>query len=93
MHDSSFVLTIHPQAEYDWDKCILRNPITGERPDFTEIIARTVGNEAGSYLISVNVEVKILEKAATEQSETVARNLPKGKGVITSVNPQKLLAS
>lgn len=71
----------------------MRNPITGERPDFTEIIARTVGNEAGSYLISVNVEVKILEKAATEQSETVARNLPKGKGVITSVNPQKLLAS
>lgn len=88
-----FVLTIHPQAEYDWDKCILRNPITGERPDFTEIIARTVGNEAGSYLISVNVEVQILEKATAGESETVARNLSKGKGAITSVNPQKLLAS
>jgi hypothetical protein len=88
-----FVLSIHPQAEYDWDKCIMRHPITGERPDFTKIIAQAVGNESGSYLISVNIEVQILEKAAIEQSEIVTRNLPKTAKAIAPVKSQELLAS
>ncbi len=42
-----YVLSINPQAEYDWDKYVIRNPITGERPDFTNTI---VNNQSGSYL-------------------------------------------
>jgi hypothetical protein len=89
-----FVLSIHPQAQYDWDKCTIRNPITGERPDFTEIIAQAVGHEAGSYLICVNIEVQVLEKAAIGQTETVPLNLPIGTNkAIAPVKSQKLLAS
>ncbi|MBF2019772.1 MAG: hypothetical protein IGR93_06630 [Hydrococcus sp. C42_A2020_068] len=88
-----FVLSIHPQAQYDWDKCILRHPITGERPDFNEIIAQAVGNEAGSYLIRVNIEVQVLEKAALGQSETVSLSPTKGTKAIASVKSQELLAS
>jgi hypothetical protein len=88
-----FVLSIHPQAQYDWDKCILRHPITGERPDLTEIIAQAMGNEAGSYLIAVNIEVQVLEKAALAQSETVPLNPSKGTKAIAPVKSQELLAS
>jgi hypothetical protein len=69
-----YVLSINPQAQYDWDKCVLRNPITGERPDFTQIIANAVGNEVGSYLISVNIEVQVLQKVAIDRSEVVSRD-------------------
>ena len=33
-----YVLSINSQAEHDWDKCIMRNPITGERPDLNRAI-------------------------------------------------------
>jgi hypothetical protein len=88
-----FVLNIHPQAQYDWDKCVLRNPITGEHPDLTKIMAQAVGNESGSYLVAVNIEVQILEKAAIEQSETVTLSSSKGTKAIAAVKPQELLAS
>lgn len=59
-----YVLSINSQAKHDWDKCIIRNPITGERPDLNSAIAQTVANEPGSYLISVQIEVEVLEKVA-----------------------------
>ncbi|MGK7877079.1 MAG: hypothetical protein AB4426_28445 [Xenococcaceae cyanobacterium] len=88
-----YVLSINPHAQYDWDQCILRNPITGEHPDFTAMIAQAVGNEPGSYLVAVNVEVKVLEKAPVPQSEEVALDLPKGTKAITAVKPKTLVAS
>jgi hypothetical protein len=45
-----YILKIDTQANNEWDKCILRNPLTGERPDLNNIIAKVVGNESGSYL-------------------------------------------
>lgn len=59
-----YVLSINSQAEHDWDKCIMRNPITGERPDLNRAIAQAIGNQPGSYLISLQIEVEILEKVA-----------------------------
>lgn len=56
-----YVLSINSQAEHDWDKCVIRNPITGERPDLNSAIAQAIGNQPGSYLISLQIEVEILE--------------------------------
>ncbi|MGF1480569.1 MAG: hypothetical protein ACFB4I_13945 [Cyanophyceae cyanobacterium] len=64
-----YVLSINPQAQYDWERCVLRNPITGERPDLNAIVAQAVGNQPGSYLVSVNIDVQVLEKAAASSSE------------------------
>lgn len=66
-----YVLNLSPDAQYKWDRCILRDPLTAERPDLEDLIAQAVGEEAGSYLIAVNIEVKVLEKTPTKQSEQV----------------------
>ena len=66
-----YILTINPQAQYEWDQCILRNPITGKRPDFTSIISQAVENEPGSYLLAVNIEIQVLEKAPICQSQQI----------------------
>ena len=63
-----YVLSINSQAQHDWDKCIIRNPITGERPDLKSAIAQAVGNQPGSYLVSVQIEVEVLEKVAIPSS-------------------------
>ncbi len=81
-----YILTINPQAQYEWDKCILRNPITGERPDFTSIISQAVGNEPGSYLVAVNIEVQVLEKAPICQSQQVESKESESKKVRSVAN-------
>ena len=55
-----YILNLNPQADYDWDKCVLRNPLTGERIDLTNAIAEAVNQEPGSYLISINIDVIVL---------------------------------
>jgi hypothetical protein len=66
-----YILNLNPEARADWERCILRNPITGERPDLTTEIANAVNNQAGSYLIKVNLEVEILEQNLPNRSHTV----------------------
>ena len=65
--NSHYILQIDPQANFEWDRCILRNPLTGERPDLTTAIAKAVNNRAGSYLVRVNLEVEILESTGISQ--------------------------
>jgi hypothetical protein len=36
------ILHFNPQADYEWDRCVLRNPLTGERLDLTQAIAEAV---------------------------------------------------
>ncbi len=62
--DRHYILNINPQATHEWDRCVLRNPITGERPDLQDEIALKVKNQPGSYLIKVSIEVEILEQTA-----------------------------
>ncbi|HEY9621244.1 MAG TPA: hypothetical protein V6C78_12790 [Crinalium sp.] len=57
-----YVLNVDPSAEYDWDRCTLRDPITAERPELAQIIADAVGRQAGAYLISVDIQVTVLEQ-------------------------------
>ncbi|MFW6358350.1 MAG: hypothetical protein ACOC0N_03925 [Chroococcales cyanobacterium] len=71
-----YVLSIDPYAQHDWDRCVLRNPISGQRPNLAEMVAEAVENEAGSYLVSVNVEVQVLEKETVPNPEQLSLNLP-----------------
>lgn len=70
-----YVLNINSQAKHDWDKCVIRNPITGEHPDLKDAIAQAIGNQPGSYLISVQIEVEILEKVANPIATNVTSEL------------------
>jgi hypothetical protein len=69
-----YVLSLNPTAQHDWERCTLRNPIAGERPDLAGMIAEALGEEAGDYLVAVNIEVKVLEKAPVSQSARVSVN-------------------
>lgn len=71
-----YILSINPNAEYDWEQFILRDPITAVRPDFASLIAEAVGDETGSYLVAVNIEVKVLEKASTPQTQKSSVDIP-----------------
>jgi hypothetical protein len=79
-----YILSINPNAEYDWEQFILRDPITAVRPDFASLIAEAVGDETGSYLVAVNIEVKVLEKAPTPQTQKNSVDIP-----AVAVNPQR----
>jgi hypothetical protein len=67
-----YVLNVDPTAEYDWDRCSLRDPITAERPDLAQIVADALGRQAGAYLVSVNIQVTVLEQAPTPQTKPVS---------------------
>jgi hypothetical protein len=58
-----FILSLDPTAKYEWDRCTLRDPITAEHPALATLVAEAVG-APGSYLVSVNIEVTILEQAS-----------------------------
>lgn len=57
-----YILHLDPAAKYEWDRCALRDPITADRPALADLIATAVGEQPGSYLVAVNIEVQVLEK-------------------------------
>lgn len=63
-----YILHLDPSAKYDWDRCLLRDPITADRPQFAELIAHAVENQPGSYLVAVKIEVQVLEHVAPESA-------------------------
>ena len=83
-----YILNLNPQADSDWDRRVLRNPLCGERPDLTAEIAKAVKNKAGSYLIKVSLQVEVLEQNLPSSNNTV--ELPTGKNTVIS---EKRLAS
>lgn len=84
-----YILSINPNAEYDWDRYILRDPLTAARPDFASLIAEAVGDETGSYLLAVNIEVTVLETAPSQQPQRVPVDVP---AVATKGLPSELVA-
>jgi hypothetical protein len=68
-----YILHLDPAAKYEWDRCSLRDPITADRPALAELIAEAVGEQPGSYLVAVNIEVQVLEKTAP-QTQSVPLN-------------------
>jgi hypothetical protein len=83
-----YILNLNPQADSDWDRRVLRNPLSGERPDLTAEIAKAVKNKPGSYLIKVSLQVEVLEQNSPGAHNTV--ELSTGK---TTVISEKRLAS
>ncbi len=61
-----YILHLDPTAQYEWDRCSLRDPITVDRPIFADLIAEAVGEQPGSYLVAVKIEVNVLEQAAPQ---------------------------
>jgi hypothetical protein len=70
-----YILSLNPTAKHDWDRCILRDPLTAKRPDISKLIAEAVGSDTGSYLVSVNIEVQVLEQAAVPHIEQLSLNI------------------
>ena len=87
-----YVLSINSQAEHDWDKCVIRNPITGERPDLNSAIAQAIGNQPGSYLISLQIEVEILEKVPITTTSSSALELTSTKKTTREVKLPQIRA-
>ncbi|KAM3093656.1 hypothetical protein ACKFKF_28905 [Phormidesmis sp. 146-12] len=71
-----YILHLDPAAKYEWDRCSLRDPITADRPAIAELIAEAVGEQAGSYLVAVKIEVQVLEKAAPASQPVHTHELP-----------------
>jgi hypothetical protein len=69
-----YILNLDPQATHEWDRCVLRNPITGARPDFQEEVAQIIDGQPGSYLIRVNLQIEILERNATPTRKILERS-------------------
>jgi hypothetical protein len=84
-----YILTINPNAKHDWDRCSLREPLTAKRADLAKLISDTIEQESGSYLVSVNIEVTVLEKAPLPQVEQLTLNLPE---LSVQSAPQELVA-
>lgn len=84
-----YILSINPNAQYDWDQYILRDPLTAERPDFATLMAEAVGDETGSYLVAVNIEVTILEKVQNLQPQRVPLDVATPA---TKLHPSELVA-
>jgi len=66
-----YILNLDPQAVHEWDRCVIRNPMTGARPDLNEEIARAVDGREGSYLVKVSLQVEILDRDLKPQSKTL----------------------
>ncbi|NET02174.1 MAG: hypothetical protein F6K62_04810 [Sphaerospermopsis sp. SIO1G2] len=81
-----YILNLNPTAKHEWDRCILRDPLTAKRPEIAKLIAEAVGETTGSYLVSVNIEVKVLEEAAAQQTEQLS--LPFAEVNIPSKMPE-----
>jgi hypothetical protein len=88
-----YILNLDPQANHEWDRCVLRNPITGARPDLNEEVAKVIDAQAGSYLIKVSLQIEILEQSLPPscRTRTVELEVPTGKN--TSTIAKQRLAS
>ncbi len=71
-----YILNLNPTAKHEWDRCVLRDPLTAKRPDIAKLIAEAVGTDTGSYLVSVNIQVQVLEQAAPPHSEQLSLAFP-----------------
>lgn len=88
-----YIVNLNPVAKHEWDRCVLREPLTGKRPDIGKMIADAVGEDAGNYLVSVNIEVQVLEKMAAPQAEqlslNIAQNYAQNHGQNITAVPEK----
>ncbi|MEO3705804.1 hypothetical protein [Trichormus azollae] len=71
-----YILNLNPNAKHEWEQYILRDPLTAKRPDIAKLIAEALSADTGSYLVSVKIEVSILEEAAVPPVEQLSLLFP-----------------
>ena len=71
-----YILNLNPTAKHEWDRYIIRDPLTAKRPDIAKIISEAVGADTGSYLVSVNIEVTVLQEAPSPSPEQLSLPFP-----------------
>ncbi|MEM7581450.1 MAG: hypothetical protein ACFB02_15665 [Mastigocoleus sp.] len=64
-----YILSLNPTAKHEWDRCILRDVLTAKRPEIAKLVAEAVGADTGNYLVSINIDVQVLEVAHAPQTE------------------------
>lgn len=84
-----FILNINPAAKHEWEHRTLRDPITAEHPDLSQVVAEAVGGQPGSYLIAVNIEVTVLEHVEHPPAQHNPVTYPK---ISTPIQPEQLVA-
>ncbi len=70
-----FILSVDPNARFEWDRRTLRDPITADHPALADLVADAVGGEPGAYLVAINIEVEVLEKAEVKSLPQPAQAL------------------
>jgi hypothetical protein len=71
-----FILHFDPHANYEWDRCSLRDPITADRPALADLVAAAIGQHPGAYLVAVNIDVQVLERSAPSPTALELPALP-----------------
>jgi hypothetical protein len=71
-----YILNLNPNAKHEWERYILRDPLTAKCPDIAKLIAEALSADTGSYLVSVKIEVSILEEAAVPPVEQLSLLFP-----------------
>ncbi|MBE9215989.1 hypothetical protein IQ247_25565 [Plectonema cf. radiosum LEGE 06105] len=71
-----FILSINPTAKHEWDRCILRDVLSSKRPDIAKLIAEAVDADGGNYLISVNIDVEVLQQEKVPLAEQLQLTFP-----------------
>lgn len=64
-----YILNIDPHSQHEWEQNTLRDPLTGQHPNFAALIAQSVNNQTGSYLVAINIEVQVLETSTANPSK------------------------
>lgn len=70
-----YILSLNPTAKHEWDRCVLRDVLTAKRPEMAKLVAEAVNAHSGNYLVSVNIEIQVLEQAQAPQAEQLALNI------------------
>jgi len=71
-----YILSLNPTAKHEWDRCIIRDPLTGKRPDIAKLISEAIGTDTGNYLVSVNIEVTVLQEASIPSADQLSLAFP-----------------
>ncbi|MBF2017670.1 MAG: hypothetical protein IGS23_21225 [Rivularia sp. T60_A2020_040] len=71
-----FILSINPTAKHEWDRCILRDVLSSKRPDIAKLIAEAVDADGGNYLISVNIDIEVLQQEKVPLAEQLQFTFP-----------------
>ena len=57
------ILTLKPDAQFDWDRCTLRDPLSTDHPSLAQLVQDAIGETSGQFLVAVELKVTILEQA------------------------------